>query len=265
MKKLCYSILLFFFLFTRISAQDYWKLLPFPDSVNITCLAVTGQGDIFVGTNTTTAYDGVFCSHDEGQTWELALDMGENGPISIAINKSGAIFVLGSGVGWHLTKSTDNGVTWESLSIPDYGSKVKIVTQGDDTLFVSQWASDGGRLLKSENGGVDWSLVFATELHVSEYISDIAIGPNGDIYISLSCFSPDMGGVYKSTDGGITWEFLGLENHQVKDVEVNEQGDLFAGVYYDFLEGGGGRFCIVPRQYRNNRMHLGTYGKWADN
>jgi hypothetical protein len=243
-QTISFLFVLLLFPFPRLYAQDFWEVLPFPDSLTITCLAINQQGDIFVGTNTMTAYDGVFRSQDEGQTWEFVLDMGLYGPASIAITDDGIIFVLGGGLGWHLTKSFDNGQTWESLSMPDYGGKVKIVAQGNDTLFVSQWASNGAMLLKSENGGLDWEVVFTTEDHTSEYIHDIAIAPNGDIYISLSCFFPDMGGVYKSTDGGATWEFLGLLNHQVKEVEVNGQGDLFIGVYSNFLGGGGGIYAI---------------------
>ena len=243
-QTIAFLFMILLFLFPRLYAQDFWELLPFPDSLTITCLAVNQQGDIFVGTNTITAYDGVFRSQDEGQNWELVLDMGLYGPMSIVINDSGVIFALGAWTGWYLTKSSDNGQTWESLSIPDYGGNVKIVAHGNDTLFVSQWASSGAMLLKSENGGLDWEVVFTTENHVSEYIHDIAIAPNGDIYISLMCFFPDMGGVYKSTDGGVTWDFLGLLNHQVKEVEVNEQGDLFIGVYSNFLEGGGGIYAI---------------------
>lgn len=243
-QTITFLFMIMLFIFPRLYAQDFWELLPFPDSLTITCLAVNQQGDIFVGTNTLTAYDGVFRSQDAGQTWELVLDMGLYGPMSIVINDSGVIFALGAWTGWYLTKSSDNGHTWESLSIPDYGGNVKIVTQGNDTLFVSQWASNGAVLLKSENGGLDWEVVFTTENHTSEYIHDIAIAPNGDIYISLNCYFPDMGGVYKSTDGGATWEFLGLLNHKVKEVEVNEQGDLFIGVSGNFVGGGGGIYAI---------------------
>ncbi|MBE0663460.1 MAG: T9SS type A sorting domain-containing protein [Bacteroidales bacterium] len=231
MKQLTTFLLaILLYLFPRLYAQDFWELMPFPDSLTITCLAVNQQGDIFVGTNTLTAYDGVFRSQDAGQTWELVLDMGLYGPSSIAITDNGVIFVLGGGPGWYLTKSSDNGQTWESFSMPDYGGSVKIVVQGEDTLYVSQWASSGAMLLKSENGGLDWEVVFTTENHVSEYISDIAIAPNSDIFVSLDCFYPNMGGVYKATDDGATWEFLGLLNHKVIAVEVNEQGDLFIGV-----------------------------------
>lgn len=252
-------ILLFQLLFLSNLAfsQDFWELLPFPDSLKISCLAINQQGDIFVGTNTQLVDDGVFRSQDAGQSWELVLEMGASGPASIAINKSGEIFILGGMPGWYLTKSSDNGQSWESLSIPDFGFPVKIVAQGTDTLFVSQWASNGAMLLKSENGGIDWEVAFTTENHTSEYIHDIAIAPNGDIYISLMCFAPDMGGVYKSTDGGATWEFLGLFNHQVKEVEVNEQGDLFIGVYGNFLGIGVAIYAIY---HDNPQMEECFYG-----
>jgi hypothetical protein len=244
MRKVVGSFLFVLLFLSEVKSQDFWLTIPFPDSLNITCMDFNKAGEIFVGTNTDTAFDGVFRSQDEGQTWELILNMGKYGPMSLAINDSGVIYVLGAATNWYLTKSADNGQTWESLSIPDYGGNIKIVAHGTDTLFVSQWASNGACLLRSVNGGYDWTVVFETQNHTSENVSDIAIAPNGDIFISLMCYFPNMGGVYKSMDGGNTWEFLGLLSHQVKEVEVNEQGDVFIGVFSDFEQGGGGIYAI---------------------
>ncbi|HAH60009.1 MAG TPA: hypothetical protein DCL86_17895 [Bacteroidales bacterium] len=232
-----------FLLNISVFSQDFWELLPFPDSLDINCLAVNQQGDIFVGTNTSTAYDGVFRSLDEGQTWELVLDMGLYGPASIAITDNGYIYSLGGSQGFYLTKSIDNGLTWESLAMPDYGGNVKIIAHGNDTLFVSQWAANGALLLKSENGGLDWEVVFTTENHTSEFVADIDIAPNGDICIGLGCYLPDMGGLYRSTNGGSDWDFLGLFNRMVENLEYNAQGDLIIGVRGG-VDGIGGIYTI---------------------
>ena len=239
---------LFFILFLNfispLYAQNFWKTLPFPDSLIITCLAVNAQGDIFVGTNTMDIADGIFRSQDEGQTWELVLAMEAFGVGSIAINDQGEIFIAAYLTSHPLWKSSDNGQNWEALSLPNFGDNVKIVSQGNDTLFVSQWANNGAVLLRSTNGGIDWESVFTTENHPGEYISDIAISGNGDIYISLMCYFPNMGGVYKSTDNGTNWEYVALVNHQVKDIEINALGDVFIGVYSDFYFGGGGIYAL---------------------
>lgn len=244
MKKLhLFIIALILLLAHTVQAQDFWEVLPFPDSLEITCLAFNKQGDIFVGTNTNTANDGIFRSQDDGQTWELVLDMGLYGPASIAITNGGHIFSLGGSPGFYLSKSGDNGLTWESLPIPDYGGNVKIVSKGNDTLFVSQWAANGALLLRSVNGGFDWEIIFTTENHTSEYVADIALAPNGDICIGLGCFMPDMGGLYRSTNGGADWEFLGLFNRMVQNLEYNSQGDLIIGVRGGF-DGSGGIYAI---------------------
>ena len=239
---------LFFILFLNsispLYAQDFWETLPFPDSLIITCIAVNAQGDIFVGTNTMDIADGIFRSQDEGQTWQLVLAMEAFGVGSIAINDQGEIFIAAYLTSHPLWKSSDNGQNWEALSLPNFGDNVKIVSQGNDTLFVSQWANNGAVLLRSTNGGIDWESVFTTENHPGEYISDIAISGNGDVYISLMCFFPNMGGVYKSTDNGTNWEYVALVNHQVKDIEINALGDVFIGVYCDFDIGGGGIYAL---------------------
>jgi hypothetical protein len=66
----------------------------------------------------------------------------------------------------------------------------------------------------------------------------------GGSYISLMCFSPNSGGVYKSTDNGNSWHEIGLINHQVQALEINNKGDVFIGVFYDFLQGAGGLYAL---------------------
>jgi hypothetical protein len=215
-----------------IYAQDFWEQLNFPDSLEITCMAVNAQSDIFVGTNTNYAYDGIFRSQDEGQSWELVLDMGLYGPISLTLNDAGYMYALGGIPGWYLLKSIDNGLTWTSLPLPEYGSNVKIVSQGTDTLYVSQWADNGAVLLRSINGGAEWEELFATTGYPGEYISDIEISNTGIIYISLSCFFQDMGGVFRSIDNGQNWEYVGLLNHQIKGMAINLNDDVFTLDWY---------------------------------
>ncbi len=217
---------------TPLFSQDFWEQLNFPDSLEITCLAVNAQCDIFVGTNTNYAYDGIFRSQDEGQTWELILDMGLYGPMSLTINEAGDMYALGGVPGWYLLKSIDNGITWTSLPLPELGGNVKIVTQGTDTLYVSQWASNGAVLLRSINSGADWEELFATTGHPGEYISDIEISNTGIIYISLMCFFQDMGGVFQSTNNGLNWEHVGLLNHQIRGMAINSNDDVFTSDWY---------------------------------
>ncbi len=242
MKK-CFLFLLMYTQVISSYSQDFWEQIPFPDSLDITCLAVNQQGDIFVGTGTSYITDGVFRSCDNGQSWNMILNNANTMVWTLSINEIGHILVSTGGF-YPLRASFDNGNSWDTIPMPFSAGIGKIEFLDQDTILLGTALSNGAILLSSSDLGMNWDTLFMTENHTSEYISDIAIAPNGDIYISLGCFFPDMGGVYKSSDRGISWEFIGLLNYQVKEVEVNAQGDLFIGVYSDFIEGGGGIYAL---------------------
>lgn len=228
-----HKILLFVFVGLLVAlngkAQDFWERLPFPDSLDINTVAINFEDIIFVGTNTENKIDGIFRSVDSGQTWQL-IYCSNYGPSSIAINPLGVIFVpILLSTGYYLLISNDTGTTWDSVSKPDYGSDVFIKSQGLDTLYLSQWGDTGAILLKSTDNGQSWAVIFSTTNHVSESVRDIEIAPDGDIYIGLVGYFAGQGGVYKSADLGATWQYVGLQDYQVKNIEINQAGDIFIG------------------------------------
>lgn len=79
------------------------------------------------------------------------------------------------------------------------------------------------------DGCLSFDTLFQTFGHVSETINDIAIAPNGDMYIGLAGWFPNAGGLFKSSDNGETWEYIGLQGYQIKNLEINSQGDVFIG------------------------------------
>jgi len=243
MKKTILLILFLAQFCNRIEAQDFWKTLPFPDSIDVACLAVNSQGDIFVGSAQQYVTNGIFRSTDSGQTWTMVLNTANFQIYSIAINEFGHIYA--SIGGFDLFRASyDNGNSWNNINLPINGGISKIYCINQDTLMLGSGLNDGAILLRSPDRGITWDTLFMTENHTSEFVSDIAISGNGDIYISLMCYFPDMGGVYKSTDNGNSWEFVGLLSHQVMDVEINSFGDVFIGVFCDFDIGGGGIYAL---------------------
>jgi hypothetical protein len=213
-------------------AQDFWEQLYFPDSLDISCLAVNSQGNIFVGTVSQYVTNGVYRSNDAGISWELALNTGNFGVLSLEINSEGTIYA-GTNRAYHnLWVSYNSGNDWQEIPMPYNYNIPEIHCQESVTIYASLFADNGALLVRSSNGGADWEELFATTGHPGEYISDIEISNTGIIYISLMCFFQDMGGVFRSTDNGLTWEYIGLLNHQIRGMAINSNDDVFTSDWY---------------------------------
>ncbi len=227
-------------------AQDFWKVVPFPDSLGIADIAFNSQGDIYVatGTNDDSIDDGVLRSSDQGQTWDVLFNNSyfQVGPI--AVNDSGHIYI-GTHGQYGFWVSYDNGDSWSLIQHPALDALTTIKCISTDTVLVGAGNKSGGVLLmRTPDRGITWDTLFWNINHTSETISDIAIAPDGTIYIGLMCFMEDMGGVYKSTDNGITWEYVGFHNNQVLNIELNAEGDLYVGVFGSFTDLNGGLYVI---------------------
>ena len=227
--KLKYAgILIILVLFSNvICGQDFWELLSFPDTTHIRCIAVDENENIFIGAGGNGLFGGVYHSSNMGVTWEVVLNSDSFSVQSIAIDENGIIYIGKTGFNTFMI-SENSGDTWEAINLPAFGNIVKILPHKSDTLFISTWEDNGALLLRSTDLGENWDSIF-TSNRVSEYISDILVSNSGVIYISLTAYHQNMGGIYKSLDGGDNWEFIGLLNHQVTSLDLNNFNDLFAG------------------------------------
>lgn len=218
-------------------SQMNFEMLPFPDSLKTWAIALNSDDDIFAIT-TTGENDGILRSLDGGYSWQFVYQTGYLHPRDIKIRTNGDIYALAfSFDDSSLLKSSDNGETWIKKFLPYEVSQQKIFLYGTDSIFISQSKSNGVRLLRSINDGMDWDTIFETSSPVAERLTDMAIGSNGDMYICLFGFWETSGGIYKSVDNGLTWQFMGLQPSQIADLEFNSSGDLY-------ISGGPGIYVI---------------------
>ena len=122
-----------------------------------------------------------------------------------------------------LIKSTDGGITWQSVSKvlePPVDFHAMTLSNSDPNLILG-FDSGGRGLFKTIDAGNTWE-----NLEYPEYISALAISPNDSQLI----FAGTGNGIFKSNDMGITWNHLAYEGLAVSAMNFDDQGILFASV-----------------------------------
>jgi len=224
----CYILLSLLGLMTKPSfSQDFWEIVPTPDSANPWNLTINKNGDIFSGSN------GIYLSHDQGQNWEYK---GLFGMLvaSIAIDSSDNIFV---GDGVHMYKSTNYGDNWEVVeNVP---GSLPLAFCSNGTMLAGGKVNAIGYLFRTKDYGISWDTVYIFQ-GAYEEINDILVCPDGDYYVATVAWMGGGGGVYRSANHGATLEHIGLLDHFVFDLAINSVGDLFAASYGQYYSGIGG-------------------------
>ena len=162
---------------------------------------LSGDGRIYIPD---FAY-GVFYSDDYGQTWTGVGDFTPEGCSAFGLHSSGILFagLTYTGIGY-IHRSTNNGLTWDPISLPDYNSNYAV----EHIHFNSQ----GHVFLGTINGvyrsmdiGLSWEQLNSGLNGVHVY--SMAIDNQDHIYV-LTTQPGLFDGYYLSTDNGNTWEAL---------------------------------------------------------
>lgn len=128
-----------------------------------------------------------------------------------------------SGGNTGLIKSTDGGITWQSVSKvlePPVDFHAMTLSNSDPNLILG-FDSGGRGLFKTIDAGNTWE-----NLEYPEYISALTISPNDSQLI----FAGTGNGIYNSNDGGTTWNHIAYEGLTVYAMNFDDQGILFASV-----------------------------------
>ncbi|MBW6490800.1 MAG: T9SS type A sorting domain-containing protein [Lentimicrobium sp.] len=187
-----------------------------------TSVAVNDIGHIYVGNTGSGQYS---VSINAGYTWTHYT---HPSPFinCIEINDSGHIFIGGNYTGY---RSTDNGATWTSLSLPDGINSFAFAANG--YIYAGcfrEYAANSG-VYKSTDNGDSWTAV--KEGFRVYPAHNIVINENEEIFVGTWGW-----GVWKSTDNGDTWtqHNNGLGHLYIKSMHISNDGNVYAG-----LSGGG--------------------------
>lgn len=118
-------------------------------------------------------------------------------------------------------RSTDNGVSWDSL----YYSLANIqnYTVGKNGIHVIGTSSAG--MFRSTDGGVTWTAT-NSGLITSGVMRWPIFAPSGDLFVGTN-----NAGVFRSTNGGDSWTSVssGLGSPNIGALAIDSAGNLFAG------------------------------------
>lgn len=140
------QIWLFVFLFISLGlfGQQIWEPINFPDTLYSSAINAEKEGVLFVGTGGNNKFGGLFKSYNEGETWEL-LQLTPYPYITTLYIKYDANGVLFVSTAYGIYRSYDDGNTFEFVS-KDWASKI-IISPSNEIYVVGKYivrSSDEG-------------------------------------------------------------------------------------------------------------------------
>jgi len=219
MKKFKTTILILAFLPLFSFSQDYWELIHTNDTSYIWSIQIAKEGTIYYGGS-----NGLFISHDDGQSWDYKY-----------LHKNRDINVMAFDIDSNLICGVDDGVykykivedEWELLFKPDHGGFESILVV-EDTIY----AVGASGSYRYANG--NW-------YNMGRGGADIVEDNEGRLFIGSTGFTGG-GRVWQSLDKGDTWTSIGLYDSFIEDLAVDSQGRLYVGSTGNYEYGIGGLY-----------------------
>lgn len=158
-------------------------------------------------------------STDRGDTWQVVHEFGDSLywfriGLSPNFTVDSTLFAIGFGA---MQRSTDGGVTWETLSAPNpnYNLAISPNFATDHTLWAMYREIEGSGqrpengIVWSEDTGDTWTVAAGLPADYSTYYEDLTVDPTGQsVYVSLLAsgpVNPLVSQVYRSDNGGQSW------------------------------------------------------------
>jgi len=247
-----------------------WDLLAIGSSAatNFVTSIATSSLDTGVIIATGFGFDGISRSSNGGQTWTRVLNDTSNFRmwyISEAIiedeGRPGAFFGARGTPNNGIWRSTDDGMTWDSISVVprNITSRLCTIAQRRDSTNIFFLGCKGGVIMRSDDACLTWKRVpvlrGALMIKPDAEIPKINFSPRDPRvgYAVVAITDPttikDNGGVLKTTDGGATWDRIAFADTSFWAVDVRDAGNGNDEVFI-----GGFRTTILPTVIKGDSL-----------
>lgn len=144
-------------------------------------------------------------SDDDGNTWKLASDFGQDRLMSVATASNSVIVAALCNQG--ILRTQDNGATWvpTGLKRVDNNScaSIKLISNSTGEMYAYAWGRNGPGYYRSADEGATWSRL---PISIRGSKSKIASNEKGSVVVSMS--GPWEHEMHLSIDHGRTWKKL---------------------------------------------------------
>lgn len=203
--RTCFGLLLALTAAHPTIAQQFWRLTDdFPGGFKAS-LTTTGDSTLLV-----SVASGILRSPDGGQSWTHPL----TAHAVTSFGRTAAGHLLAGGVG-RLYRSADDGLTWDSVTVPTSFPLNAIVEGPQGELFVGTGqlslanGYEGDGVLASADGGLSWQ-TRSQGLMGSRFIERLVQDRHGRLYAALTD-EMGFGGLYISDDAGRQWQSVAIQ------------------------------------------------------
>lgn len=221
---------------------------------------ILGAGFVFAG---------IVRSTDGGTTWQQVLiDTNQNRMwyISDAIIEDPAapstLYAARGTTVNTIYKSTDLGVTWDSIAVldPELTGRLCTITARPDSTNILYVGAQGGYIFRSDDAGLTWRNVpvldTALKIAPDAEIPKIVFSPRDPmtgyavVAIGSILYRPNSGGVLKTTDGGASWYRTGFSDTSFWAVAARPTADGLS----DDVFAGGFRLALIPTELKGDSL-----------
>lgn len=139
---------------------------------------------------------GVLGTSDGGTTWRKLLSAVPVKALHFANEKVG--YAVSNSNPGRIWKTSDGGESWAPQTLPPVGGLLSVTFSSPDTGWA---AGERGTLIKTVNGGAEWTLVFMSDSYT---INSIRLLDPQTGFVAMHALGKEV--IWGTTDGGNSWE-----------------------------------------------------------